>query len=381
MNTASSSVFSNIAQKWAARLLDRAGIKINGSNPWDIKVYDDAAYWRVLRNGSLGLGESYMDGLWEVEALDQFFYKLLSARLDEAVKINLGMIPNWILSRFFNPQKKSRAFIIGEKHYDIGNDLYEAMLDSTMNYSCGFWKNAKTIEEAQLAKMDLICRKIGLEKGQTLLDIGGGWGGFANFAAKRYGAKVVMLTVSRQQAELAKIRCHGLDVDVRLQDYRDIGGKFDRIVCIGMLEHVGVKNYRRFMEIAAKRLKNDGLFLLQTIGNNISAYGTDPWVAKYIFPNSMIPSIKQIGQAIENLFIAEDWHNFGADYDKTLMAWFKNLNNAWQSLEKKYSQRFWRMWKYYLMSCAGNFRARRIQLWQIVLSKFGVPGGYQRICE
>jgi len=275
-----------------------------------------------------------MDGLWEVEALDQFFYKLLSARLDEAVKINLGMIPNWILSRFFNPQKKSRAFIIGEKHYDIGNDLYEAMLDSTMNYSCGFWKNAKTIEEAQLAKMDLICRKIGLEKGQTLLDIGGGWGGFANFAAKRYGAKVVMLTVSRQQAELAKIRCHGLDVDVRLQDYRDIGGKFDRIVCIGMLEHVGVKNYRRFMEIAAKRLKNDGLFLLQTIGNNISAYGTDPWVAKYIFPNSMIPSIKQIGQAIENLFIAEDWHNFGADYDKTLMAWFKNLNNAWQSLEK-----------------------------------------------
>lgn len=381
MNNTSSSPFGDIAKKWAARLLDRAGIKINGSNLWDIKVYDDAAYWRVLQNGSLGLGESYMDGLWEVEALDQFFYKLLSARLDEAVKINLGMIPNWILSRLFNPQKKSRAFVIGEKHYDIGNDLYEAMLDPTMNYSCGFWKNAKTLEEAQLAKMDLICRKIGLEKEQTLLDIGGGWGGFANFAAKHYGAKVVMLTVSRQQAELAKIRCHGLNVDVRLQDYRDIDGEFDRIVCIGMFEHVGVKNYRQFMEIAAKCLKNDGLFLLQTIGNNVSTYNTDPWIAKYIFPNSMIPSIKQIGQAIENLFVAEDWHNFGADYDKTLMAWFKNLNNAWQGLAKKYSERFWRMWKYYLMSCAGNFRARRIQLWQIVLSKNGIPGGYQRICE
>ena len=368
------------AKDWAARILAQAQITIDGDKPWDIAVHNDAFYRRVLQFGSLGLGESYMDGWWDAKSLDQFFYKLLWARIDQRVRFNLGMVPQWIYSRFLNPQTKSRAFEVGEKHYDIGNDIYEAMLDPTLTYSCGYWKNAKNLQEAQEAKMDLICKKIGLKAGDRVLDIGGGWGGFSKFAAQR-GAKVTMLTVSRQQAELAKIRCQGLPVDVRLQDYRDIGGEYDRIVSVGMFEHVGVKNYRQFMEVAARCLSDNGLFLLHTIGSETSEFGTEPWFAKYIFPNSMLPSITQIGKAAEGLLIAEDWHNFGADYDRTLMAWFANFDAAWPALEHKYGQRFYRMWKYYLLSCAGNFRSRRAQLWQVVFSKRGVPGGYQRICE
>jgi cyclopropane-fatty-acyl-phospholipid synthase len=369
------------AKNWAAKLLGQAQITIDGDKPWDIAVHNDALYWRVIRYGSMGLGEAYMDGWWDAPSLDQFFYKLLSARLDESVRLNLGMLPQWIYSRLANPQTKSRAFEVGKKHYDIGNDLYEAMLDPLLIYSCGYWKNAKNLQEAQVAKLDLICKKIGLASGDRVLDIGGGWGGFAKFAAQRYGAKVTMLTVSRQQAELAKIRCQGLSVDVRLQDYRNIDGIFDRIVSVGMFEHVGVKNYRQFMQVAARCLADDGLFLLHTIGSELSEFGTDPWFAKYIFPNSMLPSIAQIGRSLEELMIVEDWHNFGADYDLTLMAWFANFDTAWPSLEHKYGPRFYRMWKYYLLICAGNFRARRAQLWQIVLSKHGMPGGYQRVCS
>ena len=361
--------------------MGQAQITIDGNKPWDITVHNDALYWRVFRYGSLGLGEAYMDGWWDSPSLDQFFYKILSLRLDDSLRLNLGMLPEWLYTHLLNPQTKSHAFVVGEKHYDIGNDLYEVMLDSELIYSCGFWKNAKNLQEAQEAKMDLICRKIGLKPGHKVLDIGGGWGGFSKFMAKRYGAKVTMLTISRQQAELAKIRCQGLHVDVRLQDYRDIDGKFDRVVSVGMFEHVGVKNYRNFMEVAARCLSDDGLFLLHTIGSELSEFGTDPWFAKYIFPNSMLPSVAQIGKAAEGLLVSEDWHNFGADYDKTLMAWFANFNAAWPTLEAKYGQRFYRMWKYYLLICAGNFRARRAQLWQIVLSKRGVKGGYQRICE
>ena len=360
------------AKNWAAKLLGQAQITIDGNKPWDITVHNDALYWRVFRYGSLGLGEAYMDGWWDSPSLDQFFYKILSLRLDDSLRLNLGMLPEWLYTHLLNPQTKSHAFVVGEKHYDIGNDLYEVMLDSERIYSCGFWKNAKNLQEAQEAKMDLICRKIGLKPGHKVLDIGGGWGGFSKFMAKRYGAKVTMLTISRQQAELAKIRCQGLHVDVRLQDYRDIDGKFDRVVSVGMFEHVGVKNYRNFMEVAARCLSDDGLFLLHTIGSELSEFGTDPWFAKYIFPNSMLPSVAQIGKAAEGLLVSEDWHNFGADYDKTLMAWFANFNAAWPTLEAKYGQRFYRMW---------NFRARRAQLWQIVLSKRGVKGGYQRICE
>lgn len=275
-----------------------------------------------------------------------------------------------------NPSGKARAFQVGERHYDLGNRLYRGMLDRRMVYSCGYWKNADNLDAAQEAKLDLICRKLGLKRGDRVLDVGCGWGSFAEYAAERYGVEVVGITVSKEQVVLGNESCRGLPVELRLLDYRDMEGEFDHVVSIGMFEHVGLRNYRIYMEKVRQCLKDGGLFLLQTIGGNDSVTKLDPWFEKYIFPNSLIPSIRQISAAAEGLFVMEDWHNFGADYDPTLMSWFRNFDRNWDSLSEIYDERFYRMWRYYLLSSAGTFRARCLQVWQIVFSKEGVRGGY-----
>lgn len=360
-------------------LLKLADVKINGDRPWDIKIINERVYDRVLEDGTLGFGESYMDGDWDCEAIDELVSKLHKVNLHERVNKNIKLLTRVILSKLINYSKKESAFEIGERHYDVGNDLFSLMLDKRMVYTCAYWKGAKTLDEAQEAKLDLVCRKIGLKPGMTVLDIGGGWGSFAKFAAEKYKVSVVNITVSKEQVKLANERCQGLPVENRLQDYRDINEKFDRIVSLGMFEHVGYKNYRTYMEVAERCLTDDGLFLLHTIGQNFSTTDAEPWTVKYIFPNSMLPSTKQIGEAVEKLFVVEDWHNFGAYYDKTLMSWFKNFDENWPKLKSKYGDRFYRMWKFYLLSSAGSFRVRSAQLWQIVLSKHGVPGGYESI--
>ena len=360
------------------KLLAEADIRINGSRPWDIQVYNNDFFPRVLAEGSLGLGESYMDGWWESEQLDEFFCRILRAGLDQKVK-PLKMIFSSLVARIYNFQTPSRSFRVGEVHYDIGNDLYSRMLDKLMIYSCAYWKDAATLDEAQEAKLGLIAQKLDLRPGMKVVDVGCGWGGTAKFLAENYGVKVVGITVSKEQAAYAKELCKGLPVEIRLEDYRKLNEKFDRVISVGMFEHVGYKNYRTFMKVVRRCLKKDGLFLLHTIGSNISMVRTDPWIEKYIFPNSMLPSAKQICEASEGIFVMEDWHNFSTHYDKTLMAWYKNFENAWDELKEKYGDRFYRMWRYYLLSCAGAFRARVNQLWQIVFSPEGVPGGYDSI--
>jgi len=369
----------NKAREIAQKILGLADIKIGGMRPWDITVKNDDFYDRVLRQGSMGLGESYMDGWWDVEKLDQFFSHFLRAKLDRKDVVDLKSIFWLIRHVLFNRQKKSSAYKIGEHHYDIGNDLYGRMLDRRMTYTCGYWENAQNLDEAQEAKLDLVCRKLNLKPGQKILDIGCGWGSFMKFAAEKYGVSAVGITVSKEQVELAKKICEGWPIEIHLNDYREIEGEFDHIVSLGMFEHVGYKNYRTYMEVVHKHLKDDGLFLLHTCGWSESAKSIDPWIEKYIFPNSMMPSIKQIGGAIEKLFVMEDWHNFGADYDKTLMAWIANFQKAWPELKGKYNERFYRMWMYYLSASVGTFRARRSQLWQIVLSKKGRLGGYKSL--
>lgn len=360
-------------------LMASADVQINGDRPWDIQVHNEDFYHRILAQGSLGLGESYMDVWWDCERLDQFVYKVLMADLDKKVMPSRKMMLSILKTKLFNPQGKSRAFNIGEKHYDTGNDLFKNMLDKRMVYSCGYWKDVSTLDEAQEAKLELVCRKLGLRPGQTVLDIGCGWGSFAKYAAEKYRVGVVGITVSKEQVTLGKELCKGLPVEIRLQDYRELKGTFDHIVSIGMFEHVGPKNYRTYMEVVHRCLTDDGLFLLHTIGNNLSNTPPDPWSNKYIFPDGVLPSIKLIGGAIEDLFVMEDWHNFGVDYEKTLMAWFENFHNKWDDIEGRYGERFYRMWKYFLLTSAGSARSRRIQLWQIVLSKKGVPVGYLSI--
>jgi cyclopropane-fatty-acyl-phospholipid synthase len=303
----------------------------------------------------------------------------MSARLEGTVGHDWRFIWQVIRAKLLNTQKYGQAAKNAQQHYDLGNDLYEAMLDKRLVYTCGYWKDSDNLDQAQEAKLDLVCRKIGLQAGQRVLDIGCGWGSWAKFAAEKYGVNVVGVTVSPEQVELGKKLCAGLPVDIQLMDYRKITGTFDHIISLGMFEHVGYKNYRTYMEVAREHLADDGLFLLHTIAGNVSATTTDPWIDKYIFPNSMLPSAQQITRALEGLFVIEDWHNFGPDYDKTLMAWWQNFNTHWPELKESYNDRFYRQWKYYLQACAASFRVRNNQLWQIVLSKHGKVGGYTSI--
>ncbi|MDR5644428.1 cyclopropane fatty acyl phospholipid synthase [Burkholderia cenocepacia] len=352
-------------------LLASADIVINGNRPWDIRVFDRNVYRRVLSSWSLGLGEAYMDGLWDCDQLDELFTRLLQTRLDEAATglARLHLIVEHLRHRLFNLQSTRRAFQVGEQHYDAGNDVFEAMLDDRMVYSCGYWEHANDLEQAQFDKLKMICEKLRLAPGETLLDIGCGWGGLARFAAEHYGVEVTGVTVSREQLALARKRCRGLRVNLLLQDYRDLRGQFDKIVSVGMFEHVGPKNYDTYFGTAHRLLKPDGIFLLHTIGIAQTSAGTDPWIDRYIFPNGKLPSAREISGAVEPWFIVEDWHNFGGDYDRTLMAWWNRFERAWPTLQDRYDRRFYLMWKYYLLCCAGFFRSRQGQLWQVVLTR------------
>lgn len=368
-------LLKNVVENQLASL----GVQINGKNAWDIHVHDERFYQDVIKKGALGFGESYMNQWIDIPQIDEFVHKFSQTPLALSYDQKWIVALHIIKSMLFNQQSKNRAEIVGKQHYDLDNDLFQRMLDKRMTYSCGYWKKAKNLDEAQEAKLELACQKLGLQPGMKVLDIGCGWGSFAKYAAEKYGVKVVGITISQKQLDLAKELCKGLPIELRFQDYRDINEKFDRIVSIGQMEHVGYKNYLKYMQIAARSLDQGGLFLLHTIGSNISCKGGDPWIDKYIFPNGMLPSIAQLATASEGLFVMEDWHNFGADYDKTLMAWHHNFNMHWNELQNRYDKKFYRMWNYYLLSCAGAFRARKIQLWQIVLSKGGVPGGYTSV--
>jgi cyclopropane-fatty-acyl-phospholipid synthase len=352
-----------------SELLGRAGITINGSAPADIHVKNPRFFKRVLQEGSLGLGESYMDGWWECDRLDIFFNNVLRAGLENQLPHHLKDTLRIAGARLFNLQSKRRAWIVGKEHYDLGNDLFSRMLDPQMQYSCAYWKDATTLEDAQLAKLKLICEKLQLKPGQRVLDIGCGWGGLAQYMAQHYGVSVVGVTISAEQQKMAQERCRDLDVTILLQDYRDLNEQFDRIVSVGMFEHVGPKNYATYFEVVDRNLKPDGLFLLHTIGSNKTDHRVDPWINKYIFPNGCLPSVRQIATASEPHFVMEDWHNFGADYDTTLMAWHSRFQATWPEIAGNYSERFKRMFSYYLNACAGAFRARDIQLWQVVFSR------------
>lgn len=366
-------------QKLLEEILEFTGVKINGSNPCDIQVHNDKFYRRAITEGELGLGESYMDGWWDAVKIDEFIFKVLRAELDQKIKRKWSIMLKLFQAQIFNLQVKRRAFIIGEKHYDLGNDLFQNMLDRRMNYSCAYWKNANTLDEAQENKLDLICRKLNLKSGMKVLDIGCGWGAFGKYAAEKYNVEVVGITVSKEQVALGRKLSAGLPVEFRLMDYRDVNEKFDRIVSVGMIEHVGYKNYKTYFTIANKCLDDEGIFLLHTIGEIRSVKAADAWTEKYIFPVGMLPSIAQLGKAIEGVFVMEDWHNIGADYDKTLMSWYDKFKSSWDKIKKKYDERFYRMWEYFLLSSAGSFRARHNQLWQIVLSKNGIIGGYNSV--
>lgn len=374
-----------IVSKYIQKALEKAEVTINGDKPYDIRLLDERALKRIITDGTLGLGETYMEGWWECDSLDALSYQLCKGEVYKAVKPNFFHLLYILSTKFINYQTPKRSTQVAQQHYNLDNNLFEIMLGKSMAYSCGYWRNATDLDSAQRAKYELVCKKLYLTPEDTLLDIGCGWGGFAGYAAEHYGCKVVGISISSNQISYAKTHYGHLPIEFYIADYRNPSvynpkkKQFSKIVSIGAFEHFGYKNYADFFELMRERLSDDGLFLLHTIGNNETTIATDRWINKYIFPNGYLPSMVQISHALESIFLVEDWHNFGAYYDNTLLAWNQNFENNWDSLKSRFDTRFYRMWQYYLLMCAGMFRARAAQLWQIVLSKSGLKGGYESI--
>ncbi|MCA9638147.1 MAG: cyclopropane fatty acyl phospholipid synthase [Myxococcales bacterium] len=360
------------AERIVRDILAGAGVTVGGSEPWDITVHDRRFYPRLLKQASLGLGESYMDGWWETPALEEFIGKILRADLKNTLKGDWRMWSLPIRAAVSNLQSKARAYEVAEAHYDLGNDLYQRMLDKRMVYTCGYWRDAKDLDEAQEAKLDLICRKVGLEPGMEVLDLGCGWGGFAAFAAERYGCKVRGVSVSKEQVALAREMWKDLPVEFILGDYRDMRGSYDAVVSIGMAEHVGYKNHRTMMQVIHRCLRPEGVALVHTIANNVSRRHGIPFIEKYVFPNACAPSMTQLAKATEGLLVIEDVQNLGPDYFHTLIAWWKNFDAAWPELRgSRYDDRFYKMWKFYLLGAAGASKYRDGQLYHVVLTHVG----------
>lgn len=369
-------------QRQAEKVLASINVRINGHNPWDIIVHNPKMWERIAKQGSIGAGESYMDGWWDCEQLDELFFRICRHRLEE----KFHFLPAKLIENFkrtlFNYQSIAKSREVAVTHYNLGNRLYELMLGKSMAYTCGYWKEANNLDEAEFAKYELICKKLYLKPGEKVLEIGCGWGGLAKYMAEKYQCQVVALDIALEPFLYAQKHTRNLPVSVYHCDYRETKvynrkqEKFDKIVSVGVLEHVGYKNYRTLMDISRQFIKPDGIFLLHSIGGNISTKFCEPWIDKYIFPNGTLPSIAQLGKAFEKRFIVEDFQNFGAYYDNTLLAWYQNLNAHWPELAEKYNEKTRRMMNYYLLSCAGGFRARAMQLWQFVLTPQGLLKGY-----
>ena len=368
-------------------ILSLADIELNGSRPWDVQINNEKVFDRILKEGSLGLGESYMDGWWDCKALDQFFDKLLSANLDKKAQQYLSLSSKatiavkFLMSKTLNMQNITRSKQVAEQHYNLGNDFYQHMLDPEfMQYTCGYFKDTKDLGKAQINKLNLVCKKLHLSKKGTgkkekILELGSGFGGFGHFAAKNYNCEITSYNISKEQVAFAKQLNKNLPVNTIESDYRNAESSknqnaFDKVVSIGMMEHVGPKNYKNFMKLADHCLRDDGILVIHTIGNTTKdPAGDDQFTQKYIFPGGHLPSAAQITLAAEDYFQLEDIQNFGHYYDPTLMAWFHNFNKNWPMFKNQYGDRFYRMWKYYLLSCAGAFRAGNICLYQFVFTK------------
>ncbi|MCB0338421.1 MAG: cyclopropane fatty acyl phospholipid synthase [Bdellovibrionales bacterium] len=327
--------------------------------------------------GPLEIGEAYVRGEWTCEHLDEFMAHIFREPVKKRTSFErFALLSHVVKEKLLNPQRGKGAYHVGDFHYNLGNPLFEKMLDRTMSYTCGYWPHASNLLSAQNAKLDLICRKLRLEPGMTVADIGCGWGNFARFAATNYGVSVVGVTVSTEQANFAREFCQGLPVTILLQDYRSLEGQFDRVVSIEMIEAVGKKNLPVYFETVHRILRDGGLFALEVISaesySRNSNWNLDQyilWLVKYIFPNGYLPSIKELASPCSELFLLQDWHSFGEDYDKTLMAWASNFRHAWPEISHGYDESFKRRWEFYLYSCAALFRVHLVHLYQILYSK------------
>ena len=345
--------------------------------PVAIRFNDAKAQRAFLLDPHLAFAEAYMDRHVEIEAGS--IYDVLSLF---SKNLGRGDFPYWMrladsfrrrtrLARQANDPSKSKQNV--SRHYDLPGSLYELFLDEDRQYSCAYFeKGTETLEEAQLAKKRHIASKLCLKPGHRVLDIGCGWGGLSLHLAKENGAKVLGITLSDEQERYACARAAktGADVSFRLLDYRLVDETFDRIVSVGMFEHVGLPNYLTFFEKVNACLKSDGIALLHTIGRLSGPGFTNPFIAKYIFPGGYAPALSEIAPAIEKSgLLITDIEVLRLHYADTLAAWRRNFESAWEKVASMMSERFCRMWEYYLAGCEVSFRYQNLAIFQIQLAK------------
>jgi len=371
-------------------LLEGTGVQLDGDRPWDIRVNRERLYRRALR-GSLGFGEAYINGDWDCEALDELFRRLLSANTQKRPLIRAARAVKSLQARLMNLQTRRRSRAVAEEHYDLDHRMYALFLGPWNQYTCCFFDGTDDLERAEIAKLEMLCDKLELRAGDRLLDIGCGWGGFAKYAARTRGCEVTGISLSDAQIRYATEYTRGLPVTIRRLDYRDLPesglAPFDKISIVGMIEHVGYKNYAELLGIVHDMLKPDGLFLLHTIGNNERSTVVDPWIEKYIFRNSMAPAMSHLADASEGRFVIEDWENYGHHYVPTLQAWYERFNANWDRIRtlitaRPFDERFRRMWNYYLMSSKAAFDVEHLHLWQLVMTRRNSGRGvYRRVMQ
>jgi cyclopropane-fatty-acyl-phospholipid synthase len=377
-----------LARRIITGVLEQADIRVGGDRPWDLRIHHDRFFPRAMR-GSLGVGESYMDGDWDAGSLIEFFRKTMDAGLQMHPLLRINRVAKEVHARFRNLQTRRRSRAVAEEHYDLDHRMYAQFLGPWNQYTCCFFDGTDDLEEAELCKLEMICDKLEIESGDRVLDIGCGWGGFAKYAASTRGCSVVGISLSDEQIEYARDYTEGLPVEIHRMDYRDLPesplGTFDKVLICGMIEHVGYRNYRQLMKVVHTVLAQDGLFLLHTIGNRHNTAVVEPWIEKYIFRNSMAPSMQQLTRAAADLFVIEDWENYGHYYVPTLQAWHDNFNRNWDRIRaldgpRPFDERFRRMWNFYLMSSRAAFEVEDLHLWHLVMTRYGSGRGvYDRV--
>jgi cyclopropane-fatty-acyl-phospholipid synthase len=377
-----------LARRIITGVLEQADIRVGGDRPWDLRIHHDRFFPRAMR-GSLGVGESYMDGDWDAGSLIEFFRKTMDAGLQMHPLLRINRVAKEVHARFRNLQTRRRSRAVAEEHYDLDHRMYAQFLGPWNQYTCCFFDGTDDLEEAEICKLEMICDKLEIESGDRVLDIGCGWGGFAKYAASTRGCSVVGISLSDEQIEYARDYTEGLPVEIHRMDYRDLPesplGTFDKVLICGMIEHVGYRNYRQLMKVVHTVLAQDGLFLLHTIGNRHNTAVVEPWIEKYIFRNSMAPSMQQLTRAAADLFVIEDWENYGHYYVPTLQAWHDNFNRNWDRIRaldgpRPFDERFRRMWNFYLMSSRAAFEVEDLHLWHLVMTRYGSGRGvYDRV--
>lgn len=348
-------------------------------NPVDVRLHDTASVRALVLNPELALGETYMRGGLTVSG----------DRIEDLLELvirNIRTLPRawWMRPTHrlraalrsiaqFNPLARSRRNVA--HHYDLSGHLYDQFLDADRQYSCAYFRHPDdSLERAQDQKKEHIARKLLLEPGMTVLDIGCGWGGLALYMAKHYGVRVLGITLSTEQLEMAQKRAErsGLGdlVEFRLCDYRELGGTYDRIVSVGMFEHVGLPHYDRFFSTLHDLLAPDGVAVLHTIGWTGAPKATNPWIAKYIFPGGYIPTLSEAMTAIEKAGLwAADVECWRLHYAYTLQHWRKRFEANRDTVKALYDAEFVRMWRFYLNACEQTFRHNRQAVFQFQLSR------------